>query len=362
MGGAYLRPGPYPISAPGHSAPWLKRLVVVGGAFVLFLALSTAGYYFIEDEYTCLDSVYMTVITIATVGYREIGDGLSGAGRVWTIFVILGGLVSGAAALSLIVAALVEGRLRDVLGRSQLERQVAAMSGHVIVCGYGHMGQTIVRDLTQGETDVVVVESDPERAEQAQSDGVACLLGDAQEDATLQSAGIERASALVSLLPTDAANVFLVLTARELNGSLRIISRALDATNADKLRKAGSTRVVCAQTIGANRIVDVLLRPAMVDFVERAHADVDLEMERLGLDAGSWMVGRTLRELALPPRIRAVVVAVRAADGTILYTPEPDTTLAAGDTLVLLGRRGAADTIRQLSPPAEPTAPPPAQT
>ena len=338
-------------------APWLRRILIVVGVFVVFLAISTVGYYFIESDYDWLDAVYMTVITVASVGYTEIGGELSPAGRGWTMFVIFGGIVSGAAALSVIVAALMEGRLRDLFGRRQLERRIADMNGHTIVCGYGHMGQMVVEDLTEADRAVVAVERDVDRIALAESGGVAYIVGDAEEETTLREAGIERAGALVSLLADDAANVFLVLTARALNPKLRIIARAANAGSIDKLHRAGATRAVCPPTIGANRIVDVLLRPAMVDFVERAHDDVELEMEQLVIPEGSWLVGKTLRELALPPRIRAVVVAVRSKDGTILYTPEPDTMLTAADTLVLLGRRGAAEAIEELPPmPKQPPA------
>ena len=178
---------PYRISGAGQPAPWVRQVLIVGGAFLLFVIVSSVGYYIIEESYTWLDSVYMTVITVATVGYKEIGGELTKAGQIWTIFVIFGGLISGATALSLIVAGLVEGRLRNILGRSQLERQISAMNGHVIVCGYGHMGQTVVADLLQGETDVVVVEVNPERAEQAQAAEIACLVGDAQEEPALRA-------------------------------------------------------------------------------------------------------------------------------------------------------------------------------
>ncbi len=357
----YTTPSPIPgVALPGL---WLKRLLLVVGVFVFFVILSSAGYYVIEGDYTVLDSVYMTVITIATVGYREIGSSgqLSKMGQVWTIFVILGGIVTGAVALSVIAGASVEAMFRSVFGRRQMERRIAAMSGHVIVCGYGRMGQAVVGDLRQAEKDLLVVEILPERVQQAEAGGIACLPGDAQEDEVLQAAGIDRASALVALLPDDTANVFLVLTARGLSESVRIIARAEDVTNTDKLRKAGASRVICAKTIGANRIVDLLLRPAMVEFVEQAHEDVELEMEHLTLKKGSWMVGRSLRELALPPRIRSVVVAVRSGDGSILYTPDPGTKLAPGDTLVLLGSRGAAEAIDQLPPPSAAAEPPPAE-
>ncbi len=324
------------------------RISVAVVVFFLFMVIASSGYYLIEGNYSWLDAVYMTIITVSTVGLGEVGGALSSAGRAWTIFVIAGGLTSGAVALSLVVAALVEGRLRTVLGRRQLERRIAALSGQIVICGYGRMGQVVGRSLGSVGQSVVVVDSNPERTEQAERDGVPYLLGDAREEATLEAAGIERAAALVAALPDDAGNVFLTLTARGLNPRLRIIARAQEATTQDKLIKAGASRVVCPQTIGVNRMVDVLLRPAMVDFVEMAHKGVDLEMDQLTLGPDSAMGGHTLRQLSLPSRAGAMVVVVQRVDGTALYSPGPEVTVSSGDTLVLIGRRGLARAIQKL--------------
>jgi voltage-gated potassium channel len=329
------------------------RISVAVVVFFLFMVIATGGYYLIEGDLDWLDAAYMTIITVSTVGLGEVGDGLSGAGRAWTIFVIAGGLTSGAVALSLVVAALVEGRLRTVLGRRQLERRIAALSGHIVICGYGRMGHVVGQSLQGAGRSVVVVDSDPERTAQAEREGVAYLLGDAREEVTLQAAGIERAAALIAALPDDAGNVFLTLTARGLNPRLRIIARAEEAATQDKLVKAGASRVICPQTIGANRIVDVLLRPAMVDFVEMAHKGVDLEMDQLTVGPDSGIAGQTLRELSLPSRAGAMVVVVQRLDGTALYSPGPEVTVSSGDTLVLIGRRGLAGAIQKLQGPGE---------
>ena len=328
------------------------RVWVALAVFFGFMVVGSAGYYFLESAYSWLDAVYMTVITVTTVGLLEVEPGLSAWGRGWTMFVILGGVISGAVALSLIVAAVVEGRIRGVLGRRQLERRIGSLTRHMIVCGYGKMGQTVACGLREAGQEVVIVDSSADRTAQAERDGMLYLLGDAQNEATLRAAGIERASALVATLPDDATNVFLTLTVRGLSASVRIIARAQESGTRDKLTKAGATRIVCPQTIGAGRIVDVLLRPAIVDFVEMAHDGVDLEMDQLRLRPGSGMAGQTLRELSLPSRVGAMVVAVGHPDGTALYNPGPEVKLAAGDTIVLIGKRGVAAAIEELKGPA----------
>ncbi len=328
------------------------RIRAAVSVFLGVMVISAVGYRLIEPGYSWPDSVYMTVIIVSTVGLGELGKSLSGAGRMWTVFVVLCGVTSGAVALSMIVAAIVEGRIRGMLGRRQLERRVANLSGHVIVCGFGRMGQLVADGLREAGEPLVVVDINPEKTAQAERAGMLYLLGDAQEETTLQAAGVERASSLVAALPDDATNVFLTLTARGLSSSLRIIARAQEASTQDKLSKAGATRVVCPQMIGAGRVVDVLLRPAMVDFVEMAHKGVDLEMDQLRLRPGCGMIGRTLRELSLPARVGAMVVAVRHPDGTALYSPGPEVRLKAGDTIILIGKRGVAAAIEKLEGPA----------
>jgi voltage-gated potassium channel len=172
----------------------------------------------------------------------------------------------------------------------------------------------------------------------------------------LQQAGVERASHLVACLPTDADNVFLALTARQLNPRLIIISRAEQLSTQNKLLRAGATRVICPHIIGATRMADVILRPAVVDFFDVAHKGVDLEMDQFVVTPGSQLAGQTLRELALPARTGAMVVAVHSVDGHTLYNPRPDLSLVAGDTLILVGQRGVAEAVQRLQPPAAPTA------
>jgi voltage-gated potassium channel len=336
--------------ARSREATLRRNLLAAALVFMVFVLVSTAGYkILLPPEEGWLSALYMTIITVATVGYREVGGTMGPAGQAWTIFVVAGGITTGAVAMSLIVAAIVEGSIRGVFGRRQLERRINALSGHVIVCGYGRTGRQIAQDLTQAGRHVVIVDVDPERTALAEADDVLYVLGDAQEEALLESAGIERAVAVIAVLPNDAGNVYLTLSARGLNASLRIIARAQEASTQDKLLKAGATRVVCPTTIGANRIADVLLRPAMVDFVDVAHKGVDLEMDQFTVAPDSAMVGKSLRELALPSRAGATVVAVRKPDATAVYNPGPETILDGGDTIILIGKRGMAGNLQKIA-------------
>ncbi len=333
-GKGYLQRGPSPF----------KKIIIPLAALLVFMLVSALGYKLLRKDYTWIDSFYMTVITISTVGYKEIRP-LSEIGRIWTMVVIAGGLIVGAVALSTIAAVIVEGKLRRIFGRRQLERKIESMQGHVIVCGYGHMGMLVVRQLAESGRRVVVIDVDQDRTTAAERQGLLYILGSAENEEVLKAAGIERAETLVASLPSDAENVFVILAARQINPNVRLIARARDLQARERLIRAGASRVICPQVIGASRIADVVLRPAVVDFVEVAHKGVELEMDQLVLRTGSKLAGKTLQELELPRRFGAHIVAVRRKDGEALYQPTGDLKLNAGDTIILVGKRGAAEAM-----------------
>ncbi|MFP4354383.1 MAG: potassium channel family protein [Phycisphaerae bacterium] len=333
----------------GVSRGAIRRFFLALLFLLAFVVVSILGYAMIEPNYSLFDSIYMTVITIFGVGYDETHP-LSMAGRIWTILVIFGGVGLGAVAVGLFVAVVLEGEIRNIVGRRQLEKDIARLSEHVIVCGYGMMGALIAEELLERTRDVVVIDTKPERTAAAERAGLLFVLGDAQEEKTLTAAGIERASVLVATLKDDADNVFVTLTARQANSRLKIVARAQQSATEAILRRAGATRVVCPQIIGASRVVDVVTRPAVVDLVEMAHKGVELEMDQLVLTTKSNLVGKTLLELALPKKTGATVVAIQRADGTPIYQPTSDMVLKAGDTLVLVGKKGAARQVQQLDP------------
>ena len=298
-------------------------------------------------RYTLTDAVYMTIITISTAGHME-AQPLSAGGRLWTVFVILSGVITAAIFLSLLAAMVVEGQVRRILGRRQLEHKINNLRQHVIVCGYGHMGEMITAELKSAGIDVVVIDKDPERTSLLEGTGLLYVLGDAQDDIVLGSAGLSQASALISALPTDAENVLVVLTARQGNAEISIITRAKQTASERKMLQAGATRVVCPQVMGASRIVNIVLRPAVVDFFEVANKGVDLEMDQIVLDADSELVGKSLKDLELPRRAGVHVAAIRRADGQTVYRPASNVSLEVGDTVILFGQSGAAASLASL--------------
>jgi voltage-gated potassium channel len=331
----------------GITRPWRWRIGAPLVALVIFIVISSTGYRLIEKSYSWLDAFYMTVITVTTVGFQEVHP-LSEAGKLWTMLVVVSGLVTGAVAMSMVVGMVVEGQIRTIFGRRQLQRKIVALNGHVIIAGYGHMAAMVAAELATAGRDVVVIDSDPQRTSAAEAAGLLYVLGDAQEEAVLAAAGVARAATLVAMMPTDAENVFVTLTARQANRQMRIIARAQQTSTQDKLTAAGASRVVCPQTLGAMSMADIVLRPAVVDFVEMAHKGIELEMDQLVLTEQSNLCNKTLRELALPRRVGVQVVAVRRADGQAVYQPTPDLRLASGDTLVLIGKKGVAAAVQDM--------------
>jgi len=315
---------------------------------VIFICVSCAGYMFFESDYTWLDSLYMTIITISTVGIKEVGDGLGDAGRIWTMFTIIGGLTLMTILGTQIAAFVVEGQVRGVIRRQQLERKITNLSGHVIICGYGRMGHQIAQNITAAGRNVVIVDRDPERIALAEQAGLFYIQGDAQDDNILEAAGVMRAKVLYAALSSDADNLFVTLSVKQDNPQLLVVTRAQDESSLSKLKRAGADRVICPQVLGANRMSDVLLRPAMVDLVEMAHDGVGVELDQLLVTDGSALVGNTLQRLELPKKCGAHVIAIKHSTGQTSYHPDPEQQLQLGDLLILVGKPGAMDMLQEM--------------
>ena len=289
----------------------------------------------------------MTVISVSTVGLGEVGK-LSDAGRMWTMFVIAFGLIIMAVVVSSLGGMIVERRVQHVLGRRLVERKISSLNGHVIVCGYGSLGLVISDELKTAKRSPVVIDADPERITLAERAGLLAVLGDAQEEDVLDTAGVKRASVLIVSLADDADNLFVTLSARQANADIHIVARAQKEASQRKLLKAGADSVVCPQTICARRMAGLILRPAVVELADMAQRGLNLEVNQLRVAAGSKLADKTLAELKLPRKLGAHVVAIRHAEGQAVYHPKPDIKLSVGDTLVLMGESGSSDAIERL--------------
>lgn len=325
---------------------WQKffTAVILLALVVLF---GTGGYMAVEG-WTFIDSLYMTIITLASVGYKEIHD-LSSNGRIFTIILILGGVSTVAYALSAGARILLEGELQEVFGRRKMEKKIRELKNHYIICGYGRMGKIICRELREKSLRFVVIEKEPDILHEEES--VLIFKGDATKDEVLKELGIERAKGLISVLPTDAENLYVVLSARGLNSSLQIVARAGEEGSEQKLLRAGADRVVSPYHIGGLRIAHTVLKPAVVDFIEFAtkSGNIDLQMEEVSIQENSELIGLTLDECGIGRDLGVIIVAIKQNEGDMRFNPTFRSIIKAGDTLIALGETSKLKVLEEMA-------------
>jgi voltage-gated potassium channel len=317
---------------------WLQGPTLAIVLLTSILVGGTTGYILIEGA-GVWDAFYMTVITITTVGYREIFP-LSRAGELFTVVLLIGGVGTAFYTFSLVAALVVEGGLHSRLELRRRTRMLDEISNHFIVCGYGRIGSVVVEEFRRQQIPCVVIERDPERVHEVVEAGGLGVEADASREEVLNRVGIARARGLIAAVGTDAENVYTVLTARLLRPDLFIISRAETEDARRKLTRAGADRVLSPYQIGALQIAQTALRPAVVDFVQLATGseNLDLNMEQVLIGKRSPLNGRSLLEASLRQRFGVVVVGIQRHDGSMEFNPEPETAMHDGDYLVVLGR------------------------
>lgn len=327
------------ISGSPLSRAWRVRLIVTRSHLRVWLVLVLAaitlftGLYVLWDRWSLSDALYMTVITLTTVGFKEVHE-LDDVGRLITMAAALAGaaLIFGGVGImaETLVADLTSGRRE----RRRMQQAIDRMNGHMIVCGYGRVGSTVARELRQAGREVVVLDVYPDSVERARLDGYPVVEGDATDDAVLRTAGIARAAGLVASIDSDANNVYVVLSARTLNPSLFIVGRAATVSAEPKLQHAGADRIVSPYTMAGRRIAELATRPAVVDFIDAAlsPAQVTFSIEERRIEPGSAFDGRTVGELA--DRGIFTLALVR---GPRELDPHParERRLAAGDELIV---------------------------
>ncbi|MBM3295562.1 MAG: potassium channel protein [Candidatus Aminicenantes bacterium] len=332
-----------------------NRILTSLTIFAVVFGLGVAGFKVLGGRaWSILDSVYMTAITIATVGYGEIRDlSANPAARIFTtvyIFLCLGTI---AYAVSSITAFVVEGELRNILGRRKMEKAIARLSGHYIVCGGDETAQTIVRELIATRKPFVVVDASAERLARLKDLGdVLSVEADPSDDEVLRRAGIERAKGIICSLPTDEANLFVTVTARGLNPGLRIVAKGTDVKSHPKMKKAGADAVISPTFIGGMRMVSEMIRPAVTTFLDLMLRERErvLRFDEVAIPAGSRLAGRTIAEVSLEIRTGALLVAVRRGGSKeFAFNPPQTSEIAAGDVLVFIGTPEMAAELEQLA-------------
>lgn len=338
---------------PGPPSPWwagwrlsvaLLALVVVGG---------TSGYVLIEG-WDLWDAFYMTVISITTVGYREVHP-LSRLGEAFTVIVLTFGVATVLYTFSFVMARLVEGDLQARWVQRRNRRMLDDLAHHFIICGFGRIGQIVAREFTRQDVPLVIIERDPERMRAAIETGYLAVEADASSEDVLKRVGISRARGFIAAVSTDADNVFAILTARLLRPDLFIIGRAETEDAKTKLVRAGADRVLSPYQIGGLQLAQTALRPAVVDFVQLATSsdNLDLNMEQVQIAADAELAGRSIIEANLRQRFGVVVVGIQRASGAMEFNPPPESVMDVGDFLVVLGQ---AKNLRELEAAAGQTA------
>jgi voltage-gated potassium channel len=328
--------GPY-----GDGVSHWRRLAGALVALLLVLVIGTVGYLLLG--FGLLDAVYQAVTTVSTVGFREVVP-LSAVGKVFTMVLILLGVGAAFYCFSVLIETFIEGRLIDLLGRRRMDKSVAALHDHVIICGWGRVGRSIAREVTEAGRGFVVVETDAAALAGAQ---VRAVVGDATEDAVLRAAGIERAAALVAAVDEDASNSFIALSGRALNPGLFIVARARSQDSEQKLLRAGADRVVNPQSIGGSRMAAFVLRPHVAEFLDVVmhERNIEFRLEEVPVAPTSPLVGCTLHDSNMRADTGALVLALREEDGTFQTNPPPDTVIRSGQVIIAIGTQDELDAL-----------------
>ncbi len=310
------------------------RMAMAASALVVFLG--TLGFMLLE-RMNLMDSLYMTIITLSTVGFREVKP-LHPYGKLFVIFLIVFGVALAGFTASVIGQLVLEGEFREIFGRRKMENKIRKMSGHYIIAGYGRVGRQVAQEFKKRQVSFVVIEKLEEVASQLFSEGCLCIQGEATDDEVLRRAGIESAKTLISTLPDEAQNVYLTLTARDINKDLNIIARADFDEGEKKLLRAGANHVVTPHVLGGQRMAMASLRPNVVDFMHMtALGEGGLSIEEMVIPKDCRLEGKTLVESQLKQEYGMTIIGIKKAGLKMTVAPSPETVLNESDILVLLG-------------------------
>ncbi len=315
-----------------------RNLLFLVGLFVAIVLVGTLGYILIEGM-NLLEALYQTVTTITTVGFMEVRP-LSEAGRLFTIGLIVFGVTAFFYGLGVVMDFIVGGQFTGMFRRRVMNRRIERMSGHYIVCGYGRVGENVVREFERHGASFIVVDKDPAVVEMLYRAEVAVVEGDASEDKVLLEAGIERAQGLVAALDTDAANTFVVLSAREMNPRLNIVARANVGDAVGKIKRAGADQVILPYDLSGRKMANLLLQPLVSDYLDvmTGGGEIEFRLEEFSLNDTCEVVGRSIGDLHIRRNTGATILAVRhARTGDFDTNPNSDAILEEGDILIAIG-------------------------
>lgn len=317
----------------------LKRLKYSLLILLSIIFLGSSGYMILEG-WSLVDSLYMTVITLSTIGFQEVHK-LDKAGQIFTIFLIICGVGTVAYVFKNAIEIILEGEIRDIFGRKKVNEKIKKLTGHYMICGYGRMGKHICAEFAAAGHPFVVIEKIPEVVTDIQEKGYMVIQGDATNDEVLFSAGIERANGLISVLNTDAENLFVVLSARGLNAKLKIIARAGEEGSEKKLKRSGADIVVSPYVIGAMKIAQSVFHPHVTSFLDTAvgsSSNMDFRLDSIQIAQGSVYDGIPIGRSKIREELGVQIVAIQKEEGRLITNLTPETILGKGDRLICAGK------------------------
>jgi voltage-gated potassium channel len=318
-----------------HRHPIIRALIGI----VCVLVIGTTGYRLIEG-WSLLDGFYMTVITITTIGFKEVHE-LTLPGKIFTLFIIFTGI--GMVGYTVVTGTqlVIEGEINKIFTRRRSMKAIEKLKNHFIICGFGRMGSFVCEQLHARGIPFVVVEHKDQVQDKVMQAGYYLSPGDATEEHVLLTASIKSAKGLVSVLDSDASNVYVVLTARELNPELEIIARAAEESAQSRLMRAGASRVISPYQIGGMRMVMGIVKPTVMDFLQVAmdHKKIDVDLEEVRVAENSIYSGKMLIDTDLRKELNLIIIAIKKSDGRMEFNPGPNTIIYGNDTLIAMGKR-----------------------
>ncbi len=330
------------------SSRLLHRVLLIAGLLGVILLAGTTGFVIIEG-YSWFDAFYMTLTTITTIGYQELRP-LSHSGRIFNSILIIFGVSAIFLAAGAMTQTIVELELQDRYGKRRKKRMIAKLQNHFIVCGFGRVGRNASYEFQRIHAPFLVLDRDEQRVAKATTAGMVAVVADATHDDSLREAGVLKAKGLIAALPSDAENLFIILSAKTLNPALTIVTRASEEEAGEKLRRAGADTVFTPYSMAGRQLADALLRPHVVEFLDftRSNVGPKVTMEQLCVSPSGQFTRKTLGQLLEPRKSEVIVLAVRNSAGETIFNPPPDSEISAGDFLIVMGERSNLQKLEQV--------------